>query len=151
VIAFRFEATTGGRGGREVVLEEPSSQRRFAGSVVVAELFWSGHRYPDLTISWPNGPKAMLVSDVGLLASDPTAQWAVRALLGLLARVGHPPGLEERIAAMVDAVRAGATSRVAAGRMLGRVNQWGFPQSDYKRDISAAGGWASIKRRAGIK
>ena len=150
-IAFRLEATTEGRGGREILLREPpSSPRQFAGTVVVAELSWSGDTLPDLTIAWRNGPDAPVVNDVGRLASDRTAQWAVRALYGLLASIGQPPGLEERIAAMVDAVRAGATSRVAAGQVLGRVNQWGFPQSDYKRDISAAGGWEAIKRRAGI-
>jgi hypothetical protein len=150
-IAFRLEVTTDGRGGREVLLHEACSERAFAGSVVLAELSWSSGGRPDLTICWPNGRNGPVVSDVDLLASDPTAQWAVRALFGLLSSLGHPPELEERITAMVDAVRAGATSRVAAGRLLGRVNQWGFPQSDYKRDISAAGGWEAIKRRAGMK
>jgi hypothetical protein len=63
--------------------------------------------------------------------------------------LGRPPEQEARIRAIVDAARdlgQGATrDRVAAA--LGRVDEWGEPHSDYKRDVSDAGGFEEIRRR----
>lgn len=60
---------------------------------------------------------------------------------------GRPPTQETRIAAIVEAVRNGATTRDGAAQVLGRT-AWGELHGDYKRDVAAAGGWQAIKRRA---
>jgi len=63
---------------------------------------------------------------------------------------GAPSKLEGRIAAIEDAAAelGSAASRLRVAQQLGRVDATGSEeQSDYKRDIAAAGGWEAIMQR----
>ena len=62
--------------------------------------------------------------------------------------LGRPSELEQRIAALVAAVRAGARTRRAAAQALGQLTEWGEERGNFKRDVAAAGGWRAIMARA---
>lgn len=65
---------------------------------------------------------------------------------------GRTSERDARIAAIIEAAHrfgVGAT-RDGIAAELGRLDEWGEPRSDFKRDVKAAGGWAEIRKRAGL-
>ena len=95
------------------------------------------------------GSRRTTVEDEGVAEGLPEIRRVIARLTG---RNRRPSKLDERIAAIVLAateIGDGATRNAVAVR-LGRVDTWGEEHGAYKRDVSAAGGWDAIKRRAGI-
>jgi len=66
--------------------------------------------------------------------------------------LGPPSGQDARIQAIIEAARdlgEGAAKRDRVAAQLGRVDPWDQkPNSDFKRDVRAAGGWREVRRLA---
>lgn len=110
-----------------------------------------------LSIQTPDGRE--LVADVPGSASDRAAPLVesdapadmVRHLnraWRAKGRPGRPSQRAERISAIVEAVRAGAATRLAAAQATGRVDEWDREHRDFLRDVTAAGGWQAIVKAA---
>lgn len=76
--------------------------------------------------------------------------WKDARYLAGIARRTRPSEQEVRIQAIVAATAelGGGASRDRVADALGRSDEWGEPNSDYKRDVAAAGGFEAIRRRA---
>lgn len=171
VVAHMRSDHSGGRGAR--VQSGPGVV--WDGSLVWAAFRWTeGDGPSDLLLSWFAAPPDLRlswraaastddatapppfdplnyaeVSDVALLARDPTAQWAVRAFLDELPKVGPPAGtglsMDEVVAAVI-ALRRGdrpwpTQEAVAEGlgidpRTIRRVGAWQTILAQAKRIVS---------------
>jgi hypothetical protein len=93
-VLLRVVARTDAEGGRAILLRgRQAPHRQWYGHLVEAHLRWGNDH---LALVWPGSPSdpvAAVVSDPMLLATDRTAQWAVRALFDAVAALGRPPGL----------------------------------------------------------
>jgi hypothetical protein len=70
------------------------------------------------------------------------------------APLGHPPERLARLNLMIEAaieIGLEVATRRHVAQKLGRVDADGIEQSDYKRDVKAAGGWPEIMRRARLR
>jgi hypothetical protein len=111
---------------------------------------------PDLS-EWRTLPYKALAQQLAFLAETLIGSGALdgdaRARVALAIHAGRRSDQDRRIAAIVDKARelgpeAGTRDTVAGA--LGRADEWGEPQSDYRRDVRKAGGWEAIRRAAGF-
>jgi hypothetical protein len=73
-----------------------------------------------------------------LVESDADAELvhALNRVWRAAAPIGRPPEVEQRIAAIIAAVRAGARTRRAAAQALGQLTEWGELRGSFKRDVA---------------
>ena len=103
------------------------------------------------------GAQVELRGDAGVLTvpgeSEPAEVaklWKDARYLAGWAQSTRPAERDARIQAIVDAARelGDAATRNRVAEVLGRSDEQGVANSDYKRDVREAGGWAAIRRRA---
>lgn len=144
------------RRSRAITFADPETGARSRAGLVSTSLRWTdGTTGPaDLHLSWPDDASVAVdygeVSNLERLATDPQAQRAVRALLGLLPSSGRTSKRAERIAAIarVAAELGDEATKDSVAQRLGKADDFGEPSGAYNRDVTAAGGWGEILKLA---